>query len=293
MIKKTFFLFILLGLYVKAQPNQYDKYLENMAKASKFENNNHFKDALRCYESNLKIVKKNPKIGDLGSLYSNKAAILFKQNKIKKGISTVKKAIINGASIEVLDYKYLFTDSISKLLHKNILPEYENLIRKKFSKMKNLEVYVEVEKLIAEDQIFRENKDILKTNNIIKTDDDYWRALEIIDSINSKKLIALIKKHGHTQSMWLIIWHNRDTYKQNTKFWNFIIPYINNEIKKGDLPHSFFADFEDNKSIDETGYSIYGTIPGKVNPDTVNIKRAEVFLLPLTKERIEFINSQW
>lgn len=280
-------IFALSISFSQVEKNEYDTYFLNLDKARDFERNNDFSNAIKYYDLGINYAKQNPSINNYGFIHMSKASIYFKLNKFKKGIKEVKKAIISGSELNEIDLDYLFSDSISNKIKDVILPIYSELVKEKFSKMKNPEAYVEIEKMIVLDQFNRTNEGLLSSENI-----SVDKLRNITDSDLSKQCVELVKKHGWFTEMGLIMWHNRDVYKQDNDFWNFMLPYINNQIKLGNLPHSFFAEYEDNKSLNETGYTIYGTLPTKVNAKTVNLKRAEIFLPALPEDLIKNYNNQ-
>ncbi|MBC5835439.1 hypothetical protein G6N05_06640 [Flavobacterium sp. F372] len=280
-------LFVLSISFSQIKENEFDTYLLNLDKARNLEKSNNFSEAIKYFDLAIKYAKKHPNFNIYGHSYMSKASVFFKLNKFKKGIKEVKKAIVAGSELEVIDYNYLFSDSISVKIKDVILPIYRELVKEKFSKMKNPEAYVEIEKMIVLDQFNRMNDGLLTSENI-----PVDKLQNITDSALSQQCVELVKKHGWFNEMWLIMWHNRDTYKQKNDFWNFMIPFINNQIELGMLPHSFFAMYEDYKSLEETGFTIYGTITSKVNKETINLKRAEIFLPALSEDIINSYNNK-
>lgn len=281
-------LFALTISFSQVKINEYDTYLLNLDKARDFEKKSNFSDAIKYFNLAVIFAKKQPNFNNYGHIHMSKASIFFKLNKFKKGINEVKKGIVNGSELETIDYNYLFSDSISIKIKDVILPIYAELVKEKFNKMKNPEAYVEIEKMIVLDQFCRMNDGILTSGNI-----PVDKLQNITDSVLSRQCLELVKKYGWFNEMWLIMWHNRDTYKQKNDFWNFMIPYINYQIEVGSLPHSFFAMYEDFHNHKETGFSIYGILPYKVNIEKVNLKRAEIFLPPLPEELINNLNKDY
>jgi tetratricopeptide (TPR) repeat protein len=286
----SIFFFIKIISSAQTVKNEYDIYLQNVDKANALDENGNYPEALKYYNLSIEFAKKHSEINIYGHLYMAKASIYFKINKSKQGIREVENAIIAGSELEVIDYDYLFSDSISNKINKVISPKYFDLIKKKFQMMKNPEAFIEVEKLIKIDQFYRVNESLF-LSTVKQKNDAFWDSFKITDSIIALECVSLVKKFGWKNEMWPIMWHNRDTYKQANDFWNFMIPYINKEIDKGNLPHSFFAIYEDYISKEKTGFTIYGTLPFKVDKNTVNIKRAEVFLPALPDDVIDSFNK--
>src|SRR5690606_31538955 len=120
--------------------------------------------------------------------------------------------------------------------------------------------------------------------------DSFDSVMMNVDNKNIKRLIEISKEYGWQSRAWLLLWHHRGTYKENNFVWNFFIPLINKEIEAGNLYRSFWAAFEDDKSLRENGYTLYGDLPGKVDVK-VNERRKLVNLPPLTEEDIIERNS--
>lgn len=279
-------IFALSMSFSQVEKNEFDIYILNLDKARNFEKSENFSEAIKYYNLAIDYAKKHPNFNNYGYAYMAKASIYFKLKKFNKGIKEVKKGIVAGSELEVIDYNYLFSDSISIKIKKVILPIYKELVREKLSQMKNPEAFIEIQKMLVLDQFCRTNDGLLSSGNI-----PVDKLQNITDSVLREKCLELVKKFGWFNEMALIMWHNRDSYKKDNAFWNFMIPFVDNQIKLGNLPHSFFAMYEDNKSLEESGYTIYGTLPSKVNAETVNLKRAEIFLPALPNEVIENYNK--
>ena len=285
------FLLIFNFIFGQIKPNNFDTYLKNLDSARVLSQKGDYKSSIKKFNKAINFAIKHPTLNNFGYFYMEKSSCYFRQNKFRKGLKEFKKGIVYGMKIDVLGYEHLFNDTLAKKINKKIAKEYNELINKQYSKIKSPEINIEIEKLVAQDQFFRTNGDLFKSKGIIKTDDDFWKTIEIIDSINIVKCIDIVKKKGWVNEMWPLLWHHRDTYKTNNYVWSFFIPFINLEIQKGNVATSFFSWFEDYKNLQENGLSLYGVLPGKVDEKKVNIKRLEIFLTPLNNEQIYFKNN--
>jgi len=207
----------------------------------------------------------------------------------------------------------------------NVLKDYDVLQNQYYQNLEKPAVYFKIQELINRDQYARkigdyylgvseEEKEIafeklLDPKNQKDTtlmskykailfpkseeahEDFQRRAIHYVDSLNIVELIKITRKHGWQKEAWLLLWHQRDNYGQDNWVWNYFTPLINAEIAEGTVAPHFWAMFEDLSSIRETGQSIYGFHPGKVNPEQVNEKRKSIGLPPLTSDEIELRNS--
>ena len=107
------------------------------------------------------------------------------------------------------------------------------------------------------------------------------------DSLNIAELITIVTHHGWQPEAHILLWHQRGTYGEPNWVWDFFVPFMNKEIEAGTVEPSFWAMFEDFKSIQENGTTIYGYHPGKVNPQEVNAQRSSIGLPQLTVAEIE------
>lgn len=268
--------FLFLSSFVFSQDvllNKYELFLSEKDKAETLYINNQFKEAIVAFD---KVLEKFEKSKFHVDIYFEQAECYFKLKKPVKAIDVLKESIKYGATKGYFDNGYIIGDSLCQLAWKSIQPEYIFLRRKYYSNLENPDVFLEVENLMAVDQFGRR----------------FSSFEEIVDQENIEKFIEIVKEHGWQQNGWVLLWHHRDTYKQDNEVWNFFIPFFEKEIQKGNLPKSYLAMFEDNSSLEKTGFSVYGTNNfGPVNKKTVNVKRKEINLKPLTDEQIEKMNN--
>lgn len=267
--------FLFLSSFVFSQDvllNKYDQFISEKDKAETLYINNQYKEAIIAFD---KVLEKYEKSKFHVDIYFEQAECYFKLKKPVKAIDVLKESIKYGATKGYFDNGYIIGDSLCQFAWKSIQPEYISLRRKYYSNLENPDVYFEVEKLVAIDQLARKYPDLE----------------EAIDRENIEKFIEIVKEHGWQQNGWVLLWHHRDTYKQDNEVWNFFTPFFEKEIEKGNLPKGFLSWYEDNYAREKTGYTVYGAMPGPVNKDTVNIKRKEINLKPLTDEQIEKMNN--
>ena len=206
------------------------------------------------------------------------------------------------------------------------LPKYDTYLTQFYREIDNPKVYFEIQKLLNRDQFSRKLKDYylgiseeekevafdgfgeaqaskdtvaLKKYRAIlfpkvdKVYKDYNSKLGIYtDSLNVVKLIDITKNYGWQKEGWMILWHQRGTYGKKNWVWNYFKQVIDNEIKDGNVSPFFWVMFEDITSIYNTGKSIYGYHPGKVDPKTVNVNRRKIGLPELTEQEIENRNNR-
>ena len=152
--------------------------------------------------------------------------------------------------------------------------QYENHITEFYKKLEHPKIYREVDSLMKIDQEYR-----LNGND--------WREISRIDSLNINRLIEITKEYGWQKKGWLILWHQRGTYKQDNYIWNFFRPFINGEIAKGNIKRDFWTRFEEEKSIIKNKVQIYGYYWNQFDQypifdiKNVDIRRAEFGIAPL------------
>lgn len=273
MKKILLLLFILFTYSCFAQKyiNKYDQFLLEKDKAEILYINNQFNDAIVAFD---KVLEKYDKSKFHIDIYFEKAECYFKLNNSIKAIDVLKESVKYGAAKDYFDNGYLIGDSLCQLAWENIRPEYISLRKEYYSNLENPDVYLEVEKLVVIDQLGRKYPDLE----------------EAIDKENIEKFIEIVREHGWQQNGWVLLWHHRDSYKQDNQVWNFFTPFFEKEIEKGHLPKGFLSWYEDNYAREKTGFTVYGAMPGPVNKETVNVKRREINLKPLTKEQIDQLN---
>ena len=82
--------------------------------------------------------------------------------------------------------------------------------------------------------------------------------MAFIDSLNINRLIEITSEYGWIDRGWLLLWHQRGNYNSKNNIWNHFRPLIDKEIQGGKQRKSFWAMFEDERSIYKSGNQIYG-----------------------------------
>lgn len=194
------------------------------------------KKALSCY---LEAIKINPKTPN-SNLYLDAAAIAFKLKYNKTAKELLTKSITNQlAPLDFIkEYKSLQPYKNYEEF-KDVLAQYDELENQYFRELKNPAAYLEIQNLIARDQLIREQEDLFKNLN------------NNVDSVNIMRLQELTKKYGWEPRAWLLLWHHRGFTDDQKFVWDFFKPYLESEIKKDNVNKDFFVDFEEfNNSLE-------------------------------------------
>lgn len=187
------------------------------------------KKALDCY---LKAIDFNSKINSYD--YLNAAAIAFKLNKrnVAKNL-LVKSVTKQQAPLDLMkNYKSLKPYQDFKEM-KEVLAQYNDLENQYFRELKNPKAYIEIQNLIAKDQLIREKEDI------------FLELSDKVDSVNITKLKELTIKYGWEDRAWVLLWHHRGSYKEKHFVWDFFKPFLQKEIEKDNINKNFFVAFEE------------------------------------------------
>lgn len=283
---KKFILIILLFFIQKNYSQNVFYAQKNIYLAEYYQKINNDKKALDCY---LRAINLSP--NSVNSYdYLNAAALAFKLKKNKKAKNILIKSITNQLA------PYNFIDSYENLSEFKNLNEFTDVLdkyslyeKKYYQNLKNPAAYLTIMNLITKDQLIRENAAVFDT------------LTDKIDEENIKELMMLTEKYGFEPRSWLILWHQRGVYNDESNiYWNFFKNHLKNEIESGNLNKDFFVDFEEftNKIKDINNGSIY-TLKGLVNLgsgknyyDIINLdkRRKSVGLPPLYYEY--FINNE-
>lgn len=187
------------------------------------------KKALDCY---LKAIDFNSKINSYD--YLNAAAIAFKLGKRNVAKNLLIKSITKQqAPLDFIkNYKSLKPYQDTKEMIE-VLDQYDDFENQYFRELKNPKAYMEIQNLIAKDQLIREKEDV------------FLELSHKVDSVNITKLKELTIKYGWEPRAWVLLWHHRG-FTDNQKFvWDFFKPYLESEIKKDNVNKDFFVDFEE------------------------------------------------
>ena len=211
----------------------------------------------------------------------------------------VVKAIVEfKAPIDfILEYDK-FKDYKNNEFLKSLINNYDYYLNQYYANYDNLSALMQVSSLVEKDQITRQLiEDIKNENNSSQTEIDKNisnKILEKTDDYIAQKLIAITQKYGFQKYSWIILWHHRITYNdQSDKFWQYFKPIISSEIKKGRLHKSYLASFIDvNESI-WNQKQIYGTLFQYPidNIKDIDFLRESVGLPPLLYDKIIYGRS--
>ncbi len=171
----------------------------------------------------------------------------------------------------------LTTDKIKEINLTNFktTPYWENYLHKKdsiyliYSNQLDREWVDAINNMKYIDQKIRNSylnlsKDSLKNSELQKL------FMKTIDSLNFINLLDLTRKKGfptrntvgyyNFNYVWLILWHHRGLEYYNNTLWIQIKPYINDAIKKGEIPLDFLTGFEDFYNFEMNQPICYGTL---------------------------------
>ena len=193
----------------------------------------HLKEDQKALEHYLEAIKINPKV-PISDAYLEAASIAFKLKNNKTAKELLTQSITKQlAPLDFLkDFENLQPYKNSAEM-KDVISNYDELENQYFRELINPAAYMEIQTLIAKDNLVRENDEIF--NMLAKK----------TDSSNIRQLINLTQKYGWEKRSWVLLWHHRATYKDNDKIWQFFIPYLQTEIANDRLNKDFFVDFEE------------------------------------------------
>lgn len=278
-MKKIFLILILLVFSTTPAQNVF-KSQKQIYLAEYYAHQRDDRNALKHYLEAIKINPKNPS----SYIYLEAAAIAFKLKKNKTAKKLMTQSITKQlAPFEFLrDFKSLQPFKDSKEM-KEVLSDYYSLENQYYRELKNPAAYMEIQKLIAKDQLIRQENKV------------FSELAKKIDSANILRLIDLTEKYGWEDRAWLLLWHQRGYSIENEFVWNFFKPFIKKEIEKDNVNKDFFVDFDefensiknlDNHSDNDAIYTLnsIGNVNGSIHyMDIQNLdkRRKSVGLPPL------------
>ncbi len=271
------FLFINYSLVI-AQ-TKYDTYEKHIRDADSLMNVGDYKNAIYNYLTALEYINDYS-----GTPYFNAAECALKLNNEKLAEKFIRKGItIGGAKLGYLLNYNGFNKYKEASFFTSVLNDYNSLRQNYFSTIENIDLYLEITKLINRDQFVRKVDLFLQGYSEIdfqKSKDNYEKAKqkndsismkkykailflknrkeneiilnelkERVDSLNIARLMELTKKYGWQDRAFILLWHQRDTFGENNYIWNYFIPLINKEIEIGNESRSFWKPFEWYKKI--------------------------------------------
>ena len=213
------------------------------------------------------------RVNETDYLYA--AAAAFKNNNLKKAKEYLENSIVyTNANINYLNSFKEFDQFRESETFKGVISDYEYYKELYGSKLEHPEFNQKLEELISRDQANRKGlypKDSFK----------------IIDSLNVIDLKSLTDQYGWNEKGWLILWHQRDSFKDDNWIWNYFRPVLNKNIADGKARRSFWAQFEDHEAIVTNGTQIYGSYISQtdtypiVDIENVDKRRRDIGLPPL------------
>lgn len=262
-------LFLLNAGYSNSQ-SKFEKYDALLHKAMIQFKDKKYQKSLNNFENAFKIL---PKCDVSDYFYAAAAALNLDKSEKAKHLIINSIHNTNASKNYFLSFRE-FNNFRNQTLFSDIENEYEIHISKFYAKLKHPEIYREVDSLIEKDQEMRTNGSSLK-------------EISRIDSLNIKRLIEITKEYGWHEKGWLILWHQRGTFGEENYVWDFFKPYIDNQIKKGEIRKDYWTMFEEEKSIINTKEQIFGLYTNNFKEypikDIKNVdkRRAEFGMPPL------------
>lgn len=256
---------------------KYDNYDKLILQADSLKVEKNYKLALKKYTEALKIVTPNSSTPFFYAAFS-----AVKLNNIKKTKYWIIEGIVTGgAQMDYLKNFEGFSEIQTEKYYLDIIANYNQYRQIYFSKIPNIDIYLEVEDLVRKDQFTRKLEDfyvnrneeehaiafqkLIKAQNendtlaiekfkkIVFQNGDVNRAKifnqirDNVDKRNIERLMEITKEHGWQSRAWLILWHQRGNHDEDNEVWNFFRPIINKEIEEGKLSRTFWKPFEDFK----------------------------------------------
>lgn len=264
----------------------YPKYIQTANDAGIEFRGNRYDSALKKYLESYGYWKPEP------NALLNGAICALKEDKPALGYKLLEEAITNvGVDKDKLQSHEGLQGFHEDKLWQDLILDYDRLRQLHFTKHENLEVYIEIQKMIERDKMIRELHLANRLSN-----SSTWDIINEVDSINVIRLMEITTKHGWQPDAFLILWHQRGNYGEDNYVWNYFKPLIDEAIKNGEEKTDFWAKFIDNKSYyEQGGKQVYGTlIESKVvdgqrvpcikeiiNPETVDEERKKIGMLSL------------
>lgn len=256
--------------------DSFDSLIKNADSLRLYEN---YKSAYKEYVKALSILTPNS-----STPFFNTAFCALKNNNEKLTKKWIEKGVSEGgAPLDYLKSFEGFTEIQNELFYINIVNKYNILRQQYFSKIKNIDIYLEIEELVQRDQFVRNLNDYitLRSDNDMKiASEGYKKAIENndsisiekyklllfpkpkkehqivfvelmkkVDSLNIERLIEITKIHGWQERAWLILWHQRGNHDEDNYVWNYFRPLINKEIDEGKISRTFWEPFDEFKKM--------------------------------------------
>ncbi|CAM4385831.1 hypothetical protein [Flavobacterium terrigena] len=279
---KSFFCSLIVFLTISTlcfSQTKYDNFDSLIHNADSLRLSENYKVAYKEYVKALNVL--TPKSS---TEFFNVAFCALKNNNSKLAKKWIEKGVSEGgAQLDYLKNFEGFSEIQNESFYIEIINKYDALRQQYFSKIKNIDIYLEIEELVQRDQFVRKLNDyiILRSDNDIKiASEGYKKAIESndsiliakyklllfpqpkkeheivfdeltqkIDSLNIERLIEITKVHGWQERAWLILWHQRGNHDEDNYVWNYFRPLINKEIEEGKISRTFWKPFDEFKKM--------------------------------------------
>lgn len=266
-MKTTIFILSFLVLGCSTGKSDFKNYDKLAWKAMLQYQDKEFDKSLKNFKKAFKVL---PDENVTHYFYAAAAALhLDKENEAK---NLIIESIIQTNASKNYYFSFAGFDQFRELeIFSEIEKDYDRHIAQFYKNLKHPNIYREIDSLLLKDQEIRKNT---------VTSQEF----RLVDSLNINRLMEITQQYGWQDKGWLILWHQRGTYKEDNNVWNFFLPHINKEIQEGTVRKHFWAIFEDEKSIMKEKQQIYGEYYSQFpikDIENVDIRRDSIGLPPL------------
>lgn len=247
--------------------DKYDKF-QRTAMLKYTEGN--YEEAVEYFESAFN-VKNDENEND----YVYAAAAALRIEEYSKAKEFIKDAIVIKNANQSYFENFEGFDSFRNLDElKQINKNYESYQNKYLKSQPIPELNNKMDILIEHDQSVRTNSS--STEEMMKQ-----------DSLNVKRLIEITKEYGWQDKSWLILWHQRGTFTENSYPQTYFRPLIDSLIDICEIRPDYWTRYEDENLMFSEGVQKYGTYWNNyedfplIDVETIDEVRNEVGLPPL------------
>jgi len=271
---------------------RYDKHDALLAAAAALKRAGNCEQAIKKYEKALELLVPNSSTPffDLASCAITRNDFTLADLWIRKGIA------VGGAPKSYLRSYKGFDQIQEEEFYKNIVADYNLLRQKYFTTIENIDLYLEIEELVARDQFVRKTglyldgysqrdfqnaataflkataenntaeaaraKQIAHHLPQAKHRETIDELMVRTDSLNIARLMEITVLHGWQERAWVILWHQRGTYGEDNYIWNYFKPLIDKEIAAGTISRDFWAAFiREKEMMQRLRNALFGNIP--------------------------------
>ena len=299
-MKKLILLLLLIAPVVGSGQTKYDQYDELISIANNLKNEAYFEQAIETYRGAIDILTPPS-----STPYFNLAECALMLGDFDLADRWIRQGISRGgAQMGYLRDYNGFKNIQEKDFYKKIISDYNSLRQQYFSTIDNIDLYLEVEELVARDQFVRKTglyldgyseidyqkagddfliaqreNDTIKINQLKKvvfhqTNQKYVETtselMHKVDSLNIARLMEITEKHGWQKRAWIILWHQRGTHNEDNYIWNYFRPVINTEIEEGKMSRNFWDPFNQfSEMINEIKSGISNSTKNTENQETI------------------------